>query len=284
MGSEQDGRYKLIRGKGRIGVGSWKYWTLGMESIYEAAEEWETALHGIVYPWLCWDIDDRWCALQQKLVLEAGWTPVVGCDTNVKNPTVLPGSVYVDFNKHLKLPLMYMHFPLEWVYLYTKRLAFWHSDFLASIDDMHKYANIFKSLKDGEIAATWTLRGTWGFKWRKNNRIFELIGCTTAGASKQQYEMGCGWWMDVNYHPNYKHKKSGKIPYYDHGTGVTIWHKKFGGKLIALDPDEKNGHASLYMLKNKKIRKLDHRSKTVDMNEFFSLEKIAKNLGIDHLL
>ena len=254
-----------------------------MKPIEEAAQEWERAFKGVEYPWLCWNIDDRWCVLQQKLVALTGWTPVVGCDTNIDNPTILPDSVYVDFNKILKLPVMSMQFPLEFVFMFTKRLAYWHSDFITSIPEMHKFSAIFESLKDGEMAVTWTLRGPFGFKFRKLNRIFELIGCTTSKASREQFEFGCGWWMFIEHHPNFRTSDHQKKPYYDYGTGATIWHKKYGGKVIDLNPDEKRGHASNYLLPHQP-KKENHRSKAQDMNEYYNLDTIATNLGIAHLL
>lgn len=276
-------RYAIIRGEGEAGTGCWKAWNRSIKPIEKAAEEWKNSLKKIEYPWLCWNIDDRWCILQQKLVALAGWTPVVGCDTNVDNPTILHGSVYVDFNSSLRLPLMQMQFPLEFVHLFAKRLAYWHSDFIASISDMHKFSAIFKKLKNGEMAVTWTLHGLLGFKFRKSNRIFELIGCTTAKASEEQFKLGCGWWRNTAMHPNFCSKNYDKTPYYDHGTGITIWQKQHGGKVIDLRPDDKRGHASNYLLKHQP-KKENHRSKSQDMKEYYSLDKMAANLEIAHLL
>lgn len=283
MNENPQGRYAIIRSEGKAGPGSWKAWRFGMEPIQEAAKEWKKILEDIEYPWLCWNISDRWCIVQQKLVAITGWTPIVGCDTNIDNPTILPGSVYVEFNRTLQLPVMQMQFPIEFVFLFTKRLAYWHSDFIANISDMHKFSAIFKSLRDGEMAVTWTLRGLFGFKFRKLNRIFELIGCTTAKASREQFEIGCGWWRDTAFHPNYNDKNNKKMPFYDHGTGITIWHKKYGGKVIDLSPNEKRGHASNYLLKHQP-KKANHRSKVQDMDEYYDLDEMAANLGIAHLL
>lgn len=277
------GRYEIIRAEGELGTGNWKAWRLGMEPIYEAAKEWEKAFEGIENPWLCWNIHDRWCIVQQKLVALTGWTPVVGCDTNIDKPTILPGSVFVDFNKTLKLPVMTNQFIYEFIFLFTKRLAYWHSDFIVSIPDMHKFSAIFKSLKDGEMAVTWTLRGPFGFKFRKLNRIFALIGCTTAKASQEQFDLGCGWWRYIEYHPNFSKNDFKKPLYYDHGTGVTMWHKKYGGKVIDLHPDEKRGHASNYLMKHQP-KKENYRSKSQDMDEYYNLDEMAVNLGIAHLL
>ncbi|MBW2108097.1 MAG: hypothetical protein JRI36_05450 [Deltaproteobacteria bacterium] len=277
------GRYGIIRAEGDQGTGNWKAWKKGMDLIFEAAHDWKQSLNGVDYPWLCWNIDDEWCKLQQKLVALTGWVPVVGKDTNIEKPTILPGSVFVDFNKYFQLPVMQMQFPLEFAFLFAKRLAYWHSDFIASVADMIKFSEIFKKLKDGEMAVTWTLRGLFGFKFRKQNRIFELIGCTTERASREQFELGCGWWRNTHFHPNFNTAKFKKAPYYDHGTGITIWATKFGGKVIDLDPDERRGHASNYLLKNQP-KKADHRSKVEDMNEYYDLEEMATNLGISHLL
>ena len=102
--------------------GTSNWWLFSAEDIPKveaASREWRAALDGVARPWLCWCVNDKWCVLQQKLVLKAGWTPVVGHDTNIHMPTLVDGSLYVDFNKHFKYRKMYMHFPMEWVYRHS---------------------------------------------------------------------------------------------------------------------------------------------------------------------
>jgi hypothetical protein len=78
-----------------VGSGNWDAFPVErLPEIYKAAEQWAENLTGIEKPWLYWCISNQWCVLQQRLAQLAGWTPVVGNDTNIKNPTVLPGGVY----------------------------------------------------------------------------------------------------------------------------------------------------------------------------------------------
>lgn len=67
---------------GRNGTGHWRYWDRPEDDIRRAAESWASDIRGVAKPWLCWNMNDRWCLLQQKLILEQGWTPVVGWDPN----------------------------------------------------------------------------------------------------------------------------------------------------------------------------------------------------------
>jgi hypothetical protein len=142
---------------GRVGAGNWDAFPLGkIADIHRASRRWSEELKKIQKPWLCWCISNQWCTLQQRLVQYAGWTPVVGHDTNIENPVVLPGSVYVNFNADLKLPRLLIYFILEWIFLFTDKLAFWHADFLLSNGDMLKAANCFEDLQQGEFAMPWS--------------------------------------------------------------------------------------------------------------------------------
>ena len=120
---------------GRAGTGNWDAYRSGMDRIYASAEKWRTALRDVKQPWLCWNIDDEWCSIQQRLVQAVGWTPVIGWDPNScpARRTVLPGSVEIDFNADLQFPALWPHFPMEFAFLWTERLAFWHADLLESM-------------------------------------------------------------------------------------------------------------------------------------------------------
>src|SRR5947209_19277783 len=83
-------------GKGR---GNWACWDHDEKDILlAAAERWAEQLPPGERYWLCWNVDDAWCRVQQRLVLELGWTPVVGADASMAGKTtVLTGSVLIDF-------------------------------------------------------------------------------------------------------------------------------------------------------------------------------------------
>ncbi len=271
--------------KERAGAGTGNWWVMrfhpAMKLIPKAAENWGRKLEGINKPWLCWCVNDRWCILQQKLVKAVGWTPVVGKDENIDNPTLLKDSVYIDFNKCFNFPQIFMHFPLEWVFLFAKKLAFWHSDLILSIKDMKKCAEVFNNLQDGEIAAVESKFRLFRYLWerpkyRECRRFFEVVGCTTKGASKSQYEHGCGWWRHIYKHPNYNANDFKRMPHSEHGIGIRYWKEKYGGNVIPLKISLK-GHAAAY--KTRFIR-----SKEEDLDTTYSLEKIANSLNLQQFL
>jgi hypothetical protein len=116
--------FQAERSVGRIGAGNWDAFPIEiLPDIYRASEQWAATFKEIKKPWVCWCVSNPWCVLQQRLVQYAGWTPVVVHDTNIEKPVVLPGSVYLDFNKSLKLPRLLMYFILEWVFLFSDKLA-----------------------------------------------------------------------------------------------------------------------------------------------------------------
>src|SRR5437870_12049476 len=116
-----------------IGHGNWEAYNLPLDRIYSAAQEWAGALEGVVRPWLCWNVSPRWCLLQQKLVQQAGWTPVVGFDPRSGPPPLSSDAILIDFNRTFDFPVMFYMFPLEFAYLFAPRLAFWHADLLCRI-------------------------------------------------------------------------------------------------------------------------------------------------------
>lgn len=267
--------WNLSRNEGRAGTGNWEAWgNNSLEPIYEAADDWKVQLTGIDKPWLCWHLNDDWCKIQQKLVLNAGWTPVVGNDTGSKNITVLKNSIYIDFNSTLKLPSMWMHFPLEFTFLFAKKLAFWHSDLVCSDQAMKKYSQKFTKMNDGETFAVKHLSDWRGFKEPKINHYGELLGCTTASASKSQFDNGCGWWRHIEHHPNHS-KHNINDAYYEHGTGIYIWKKVFGGKVKSVKVNEEDGHATVY---RKNLKR--EMSKVEEMEKNFDLQTMCKKLKI----
>jgi hypothetical protein len=224
----------------QFGQGQWSAFRaldISLDELTQIAREWGRQLERIERPWLCWNVDSDWCLVQQKLVREAGWTPLVGFDPRVGPPTrIVPEAVVFDFNAELRLPLLYPHFPLEFAFLFSSKLAFWHSDLLIRREKMRDLARWSDGLSDGRTAAC---RADPGLRhrylpWRK--RYWELVGCTTRAASRDQFEKGCGWWMAYWAHPNQTRGDFVRRWYYwDHGAGIWYWHKRAGGNCDVLD-------------------------------------------------
>lgn len=232
----------------QVGQGQWPAFralNIDLKELMDVAAEWGRQIESIDRPWLCWNVSDDWCLVQQKLVTEAGWTPLVGFDPRVGPPTHnLPNSVVFDFNKNLGLPVLYPHFPLEFAFLFCERIAFWHSDLLITREKARALADMFERLSDGQTAATWVDPGLrYSFSERRK-RYWELVGCTTRGASRDQFEKGCGWWMAYWAHPNQKNGRLIKGRYYwDHGGGIYYWHKHAHGDVVVIPgKDYEEGH------------------------------------------
>lgn len=218
-----------------FGAGHWKaYHELGMTmaEIEAAAADWAKQLVGVRHAWLCWNVDPEWCVVQQKLVREVGWTPVVGFDPRVGPPPVVPGAVLIDFNARFQLPTMWLHFPMELAFLFCEdRLAFWHADLIMRREKMRKMADMFAALPDGACAAVKPEEGTLAFLSPKKQRYWEVLGCTTRGASRKLFEDGCGWWLDFWMNPSNtpEQRRERSEYYYDSGSGIRYWHKHCGG-------------------------------------------------------
>jgi hypothetical protein len=221
------------------GAGNWRRFResgVSLDDVRSAAKEWAAAVADITAPWLCWNVDPDWCREQQRQVLRVGWTPVVGFDPRAPAPSVEPGAVLIDFNARLGLPTMWMHFPLEFAHLWCPRLAFWHTDLLLRPAKMRALAEEFTGLPDGWMAAVQPRAGVR--EWLSGRRRYwELIGCTTRGASQATFDAGCGWWMAWPYHPSNSdvERERRKRYYWDHGAGISYWHRHCGGhvRLIA---------------------------------------------------
>src|SRR3974390_2331265 len=106
----------------RLGMGNWNAFKLPLEKVERAAERWKAIAGGVERPWLCWNVDDDWCLVQQRLVTAAGWTPLVGNDPRLPQPRLLTNSVFIDFNADFGFPTMWMHFPLEFAFMFVDRL------------------------------------------------------------------------------------------------------------------------------------------------------------------
>lgn len=272
------------------GMGNWQAWGDDLRNIWSAAKSWRERLAGIQYPWLCWNVNNDWCFVQQKLVLEAGWTPVVGFDPRCGPPTkVVPGAVVVDFNEHLGLPVLYPHFPLEFAFLFCERLAFWHSDLLVRESKMRLIAERFRNLMQGETAAVSCMGWREIFsplRWR----YWELIGCTTKTASEDQFRSGCGWWLHFYDHPN-RHVNQVdsrlRLHYWDHGAGIMYWRRRHGGRVVELREKEfSEGHFS--QIKFDDYKRIspnnEFRDLRQDLINNFYLYDCAKSLNLERLV
>ena len=272
------------------GTGDWKTFPAdGLETIHLSASHWAEKLRGVDKPWLCWHVNRRWCLLQQRVIQEFGWTPVVGGDPRFGEPILLPGSVYVDFNELFRYPIMLPLFPLEFVFLFADRLAFMHSDLLCRLRVMEGVVHVFEGLRDGEMAAPYTTGGRRYLLQRKRHVYWDLMTCTTRGASESQFRFGSGWWKHFAYHPNCpddreRGRRAGY--YYDFGAGIAFWKRKCGGAVIDLELKPlKEGHCTAIGNKDYKYigtvrnRALD---REIDLN--YPLGEVATRFGLEKYL
>jgi hypothetical protein len=273
----------------QAGKGNWEGFNVPLERVYEAAAEWRQKLTGVSRPWLCWNVSERWCKLQQRLIQEVGWTPVIGFDPRSGPPTVLPGSILIDFNSHFGFGVMWPHFPTEFAFLFADRLAFWHADLLCSLDVMRKLQSIFESLPDGAMAAVPDFGGRRNFFKFRHHRYWELVGCTTKSASESQFEHGSGWWRCIKDHPqcNDENERRRRARYYyDSGVGIMYWKRRYGG--LVVDIPEKLvavGHCTSINRKNyRQVNPGGARNLGAEIDLNFDIEEVAARLGIAHLL
>jgi hypothetical protein len=279
------------------GQGSWWAFAqcgLSLEPIMAAAESWRAQLRGIKRAWLCWHVSDDWSLVQQRLVASIGWTPVVGFDPRVGPPRhLVKDAILIDFNRGIDLPVMYAVFPLEFAFLFVEdRLAFWHSDLLVRRSKLEPLARRFEALKDGETAATWVFPGWRNMLLRRRIRYWELIGCTTPAASRDQFEKGAGWWKAFWDHPNCtdeRERQRRQRYYWDNGTGIYYWHKVCGGRVVVVDGQPlEEGHCTRINNPSFKpsmpIEKDAQRLMTVDLANNFDLAKVCRRLELEDLL
>jgi len=287
MSNTQDTGWALCRTEGEGGTGNWRALKRSWEEIRAAAEQWRQAIAGTEKPWLCWNMNDKWCLLQQKLILEAGWTPVVGWDPNCAGaPAKLaPGAIAIDFNAELKFPLLFPHVPIELAFLWADRLAFWHADMILPREKMRIASNDFAALKEGEMTAVYSFGGLRNLLKYRHHRYWEVLGCTTKGASLDNFEKGCGWWRQWDSHmnrPSDENEQARRERYYnDHGCGIMYWKRNCGGRVRTIrEAFIHEGHFSITNKKN--YVRGDSKSEEMDMN--FDLESIARRFDISDLL
>lgn len=269
------------------GRGDWLVWNTPLDVLFKEAEGWKAQLDGVKLPWLCWNISDRWCVVQQKMVASVGWTPVIGFDPRVGPPPLIPGAVLIDFNKNFRFAEMRPHFALEWAFLYTERLAFWHSDLLVRMPLLRKLAKMFEELEQGEMAAVDEELGLRDKLFHpKRKRYWELICCTTREASRSQFETGASWWRNFHLHPNCKdpaEQKRRSNYYYEFGVAIRYWQTHYGGKVRKIDQGPLNeGHCT--GINNRNYVHLtpdkDRTKKFAELDLNFSLDEELKRLDL----
>jgi hypothetical protein len=272
---------------GRNGTGHWRFWDRPLQDLLDAAAQWAEPLRGIERPWLCWNMNERWCLLQQKLVAETGWTPVIGWDPNCgqRPRELVPGAVAIDFNAPLGLQVFYQHMALEFAFLWAPRLAFWHADVLMPRAKMRAAAARFERLRDGEMAAVKTYGGLRNILRPKYHRYWEVLGCTTRGASRDQFEQGCGWWRGFQHHPNAPSdpaERARRDRYYDdHGCGIRYW-QRFGGGRVDTIREGWIAQEHFSVITVKHYQRAASKAEEMDIN--FDLPRITARLGIADLL
>lgn len=284
--------WELSRKEGKIGTGNWKAFPKErLPELFCAAEQWKQELLDIDRPWLCWCVQDDWCYLQQQLVHAVGWTPVVGTDGSVARPKLITGAVFIDFNRTFQFPMMWMHFPLEVQFLFSKRLAFWHSDVLPPLPLMRTLAQHFDNLQDGSMTAVKREHVSFGQRIRRlvkrkplfYKRWWEVVGCTTAAASQSQFQNGCGWWRYPRLHPNARSWAESAYQR-EHGVGIWLWMTHCGGHVSDIGCNIDEYHYSTN--RSEYVRRWKNRStlqgsKSNELNDTFDLTLLRQNLGFD---
>ena len=262
-----------------------------MEPVYAAAAEWKVWLAGVKKPWLCWNVHPRWSVVQQRLVKHFGWTPVVGFDPRVGPPPLEPGAILIDFNERFRFPVMWPHFPLEFAFLFTARLAFWHADLLCRLPVMEQLVALFDSLEDGQMSAVLDRGGRRNYLNFKSHRYWELCGCTTRAASENQFYNGTGWWRYFAMHPKctVKEERERREQYsWDSGVGILYWQKKYNGSIKPIDIHlVKEGHCSEIMAKDYKSapgHQTAMRNLPLELESNYSLDHEARRLRLEQFL
>jgi hypothetical protein len=214
------------------GKGNWRGGQLDMTQLFNVAREWKKICKGHDKLWLCWNVDPEWCLVQQKLVKEMGWTPLVGSDSRAKKAKLIDGAIEINFNENLDLPMFHMVLAVEFAFLYIEgKMAFWHSDLLIRRAKLKSIAGMMENLGENDMLVTKPGLGMKAKILRKEGRYWELVACTTKAASEHQFMHGAGWMSNITCHPMAVQSDKERIrrakQYYDHGAGVYYWSKNY---------------------------------------------------------
>lgn len=263
----------------------------GIERILACAQGWKEKLREVQRPWLCWCADEEWCYTQQQLVEAVGWTPVVGTDGRNQQPRLTRSAIFIDFAGDIGVSRMRPHFPLEFAFAYCSTLAYWHSDVLPPLNVMHRVADQFGRIEPNQqigvlqvpslsarIKACITGR-------RAFQRGFEVIGCTTAGASQSQFEDGLGWWRHVEFHPHATAQSIAAKPYWEFGVGIWFWRQRHRERFEEVCVDVEPYHYSQINIRNyRRIKEASDcgkdRVKGEELKANFDLATIRRGLQL----
>lgn len=273
------------------GFGNWEAFIASpftLHDILAKASDWSKRLTEVERPWLCWNVDPDWCLLQQQMVKSVGWTPLVGFDPRTGPPPLIPDAILIDFNQYFGFGTMYPHFPLEFAFAFTDRLAFWHSDLLIPLPQLKVYAESFAGLRDGDLAV---VQPTMSLRYRLFHprliRCWELLGCITRSASQNNFDHGCGWWQSFYLHPNCPgdvERKKRTMHYWDHGTGIEYWRTQYAKDRVTLIPESEldKGHFTRIRKQNYAIMGKDtwNRNLTEELPHNFPVGKVCEEFGL----
>jgi len=275
------------------GIGNWEGFQASPFTFHDVllvAQEWRQTLESVNRPWLCWNVDAEWCLLQQHMVQQVGWTPVVGFDPRVGPPPLAEGAVLIDFNRHFGFGTMYPHFPLEFAFAFCARLAFWHADLLMPMDQLERYARRFEALQDGKLMA---VQPRLSLRQRllqpQTRRFWELLGCTTRGASQANFDEGCGWWQCFYLHPNCAgdaERKRRTRRYWDCGVGIDYWHGMHPERLVPIpEGDVDAGHFTRMRRRHYVAASADdwRRDLSRELSANFPLAEVCTQFGLGQL-
>ncbi|MEE9476659.1 MAG: hypothetical protein V3V71_08400 [Roseateles sp.] len=277
------------------GIGNWEAFNGSPDAIHDVLREarhWAQVTAGHDKLWLCWNVDPAWCLIQQALVQQIGWTPLVGFDPRVGPPPLLPGALSIDFNAPFGFRTMYPHFPLEFAFAFVPgKLAFWHSDLLVPVPQLTRYAQSFEDMPDGQIIATKEdVSLTDRLRGKKLTRAWELLGCVSRAGSEHAFMSGCGWWMCFYLHPmlrGHDERRRRVQQYWDHGTGILYWHEHCKGPLQLIANREIDaGHFTRIGRRDTyKVHGHDdwRRNLAMELSANFELEKACESMGLSEL-
>jgi hypothetical protein len=156
---------------------------------------------------------------------------------------------------------------------------------------LEQVSRTFEKLDDGEMSAVWDYGGLRQLLNRPMHRYYELLGCMTRGASRDNFDKACGWWRNVVNHVNVKTEEDRAVRdklFYDNGFGIMLWKRRYKGVVRDLSLRKTaEGHCS--EIGNKGYQNLPNhleatRNTGKEMELNYDLEQVCKRLGIERFL
>jgi hypothetical protein len=154
---------------------------------------------------------------------------------------------------------------------------------------MEQVIRAFDALADGDMAAPYLIPGRRYLLSYRTHRYWDLMTCTTRGASQSQYQLGAGWCRNFAYHPNCpdeRERMKRRAYYYDFGTGIAYWERKLGGTVtkIQLGPLQEGHCISIGKKGYKFSGTVKNRNCQQDLDLNYSLDMTAVRLGVKKYL